>query len=249
MKNLIILMCLVALSLTTKAQVDTTAKFRNELFNKGRVTFGLKFGYTNSGIYGKDITYIFADSKTSSLSGFHAGIVVNTMLAKNFWLKHELLVGTKGAGVTLRDSISGLTYSSKLKMLSLELFPISPTFHYKGVQVYAGPYIGVLVDAQITRKDAAGNYYVDHKIYGSSEQFENTYRYLQKFDFGLSGGIEYQFKFGLLVGAKYNFGLTDIFQYANSYTFHDPMTRNIRIYNRSILLSLGYIFTKDKTWR
>lgn len=78
---------------------------------------------------------------------------------------------------------------------------------------------------------------------GEGGNDESKQKYLQKFDFGFNVGIEYQFSFGLLVGLKYTHGLTDIFQYANSYTFDDPKTGNIKIFNRSFLFSLGYKLT------
>jgi hypothetical protein len=51
--------------------------------------------------------------------------------------------------------------------------------------------------------------------------------------------------FGLFIGTKYMQGFTDIFQYANSYTFNDPK-KEIKIYNKAILFSIGYSFIKTK---
>ena len=255
MKYLIIILLFICTSMITHAQVnkndtrnnnviDTTAKFRNELFRTGRVRFGLKVGFTYANIDGPDVGNTFADSKTDYLPSFHAGIMVNSMIGKYFWLKHELLVIQKGAGVTLKDSING-HYSSTLKMLSIDLFPFSPTFHFKGFQVYAGPYASALIDAQIKRKDNNGQYFQDHSIFGDGSQFEDKSKYLQKFDFGLNAGLEYQFSFGLSVGIKYTHGFVDIFQYANSYTLNDGK-KNIKIYNRSFLFSVAYSFGKKK---
>jgi hypothetical protein len=245
MKKIIFIFIILFVLIKANAQIntDTTAKFRNELFNKGRVSFGIKAGFTSSTLYGSEISYIFADSKTEYLPGFHVGIMVNSMAGKYFWMKHELLLVKKGAGVTLTDSING-NYSSKLQMLSLNLFPISPTFHYKGFQVYAGPYLGALINAQIKRKDANGNDYNDRSIFGSGLQFEDKYprsKYLQKIDFGINAGIEYQFPFGLFIGAKYMQGFVEVFQYANALTFQDNKDK-IKIYNRSLMLSVGYSF-------
>lgn len=224
----------------SKIEIDTTTKFRNNLFNIGRVVFGIKAGFTYSNIYGSDITYIFADGKTNYQSAFHIGISVDSKLREYFWLKHELLFNQNGAGVLLSDSING-TYSSQLKTYYLQLFPISPTFHIKGFQLYVGPYISTLLDAKIQRKNASGEFYNDHSIFGDASQFENKSKYLQKFDFGIAAGIEYQFPFGLSIGAKYTHGFTEIFQYANSYTLNDTK-REIKIYNQGIQFSLGYSF-------
>ena len=244
MKKIFLIIVIFSIFIEANAQIDTSAKFRDELFNSRRVSFGIKAGLSYSNIYGKDIDYIFASSRTTLFPSFHLGIIVNSMMGKHFWLKHELLLIEKGAGVTLTDSING-NYSSKLRMMSINLFPISPTFHYKGLQIYAGPYLSALMNAQIIRKDQNGNEFTDHSIYGSGSSFEDKFKYLQKFDFGLNAGIEYQFPFGLLIGVKYMQGFVDVFQYANSYTFNANTSRtNIKIYNQSLLLSVGYSLGK-----
>lgn len=237
-------LCNIALGqIKEKTEIDTTTTFRNNLLNSGKVSFGLKAGYTHGNLFGSEMDYIFADSKTYWLSGFHAGILVNTQLSNYFWLKHELLFSQRGAGVTLFDSING-NYSSKLKTYYIDLYPINLTFHYQGFQIYGGPYISGLTHATIQRKDDNGNLYNDKSIFGDAgnSEAEDENKYLQKFDFGLNVGVEYRFSFGLFVGARYNHGFTDIFQYANSYTNGDNKNDNIRIYNRSLLFSVGYNF-------
>lgn len=223
-------------------KTDTCENFREQLFKNGKVNFGLKAGFNYSDLYGSGIGYIFAEKHTSWLPSFHIGVTVNSKIGKYFWLKHELLLIQKGAGVTLSDSING-NYASQLKMLSLDLFPLSPVFHYKALQLYAGPYISALVDAQIKRKDINGKEFNDHSVFGDGMQFENKTKYLQKFDFGINVGIEYEFTSGLSLGAKYTQGFTDLFQYANSHTFNDSL-KEISIYNRSLLFSVGYSFHK-----
>jgi hypothetical protein len=223
--------------------IDTTENFRNQLFKSGSVTFGLKAGYTQGNFYGSEIDYIFAGGTTKWISGFHAGMLVNSKVSKYFWLKHELIFSQRGAIVTLFDSLTG-NYSSKLKTYYLDLYPLNPTFHYKRFQLYGGPYISLLTHANIQRKNENGVLFKDKSIFGDASQFEDNSKYLQKFDFGMNLGIEYQFPFGFFIGAKYNHGFTDIFQYANSYTLNDPKTTPIKIYNRAFWVSVGYSFGK-----
>lgn len=242
MNKLFLILIFSLLTFISKAQIDTTQTFRKELFSKGYVAFGIKAGYSNSNIYGKDIDFIFASKQTSHFSAFHAGIFADAKVGKFFSLKHELIINQRGAGVILNDSLLG-DYDSKLAMLYLDLYPISPTFHYKNFQLYAGPYISMLVNASVQKKESNGTLYKDKSIFGEAGNNESEQQYLQKLDFGLNVGIEYQFSFGLLVGLKYTRGLTDIFQYANSYTFDDPKTGKIKIFNQSLLFSLGYKLT------
>jgi hypothetical protein len=223
--------------------IDTTENFRNQLFKSGSVTFGLKAGYTQGNFYGNEIDYLFAEGTTKWIAGFHAGIMVNSEISKHFWLKHELIFSQRGAIVTLFDSLTG-NYSSKLKTYYLDLYPLNPTFHYKRFQLYGGPYISLLTHANIQRKNENGVLFKDKSIFGDASQFEDNSKYLQKFDFGMNLGIEYQFPFGFFIGAKYNHGFIDIFQYANSYTLNDPKTTPIKIYNRAFWVSVGYSFGK-----
>ena len=243
--TLIMLFSISTLANNKETAKDTTSKFSNEMLNIGKVTFGLKAGYNISNLYGSEIDYIFADKQIDWVSGFHAGIVVNTQVNKYFWLKHELFFNQRGAGVMLNDSINGI-YSSKMRTYYLDLYPISPTFHFKGFQLYAGPYFSALTVATIQRKDELGNFYTDKSIFGDASNDESEKKYLQKFDFGINAGIEYQFPFGLLIGVKYTHGFTDVFQYANSYTLQDTKIDNIKIYNRSVLLSIGYVFSRKR---
>ncbi|MCS6819738.1 MAG: porin family protein [Chitinophagales bacterium] len=217
--------------------------FRKHLSRSGLVMFGIKAGYSHSNLYGKEIDYIFANNKTEWLPGFHAGLMVNASLNKFLGLKHELLFSMRGARVNLPDSIHG-PYSSSLKTYYLDLYPVSPTFHFKGFQLYAGPYVSLLTAASIQRKNETGNLFNDRTIFGTpgNRESENENKYLQKFDFGIHAGIEYQFQFGLFIGAKYVRGFTDIFQYANSYTFDDPKVDNIRIFTQTLMISAGYCF-------
>lgn len=67
-------------------------------------------------------------------------------------------------------------------------------------------------------------------------------RYLQKFDFGVNIGAQYQIKQNLAVELKYTHGFLDLFQYANSYTNEDSKNDKIKIFNRGFMASVAYSF-------
>lgn len=241
-----ILTVLLALPFCIKSQaqtapVDTTADFRNELFRNGKVLFGIEAGFSYTTLYGKELRYVFAENKVSYKPGYHFGLTVDNKIRENFRLKHELIFNQRVVGVPLSDSING-RYHSKLKMSYLELQPANATFQLKGFQVYAGPYISALLGAQIERKDNNGNTSADHRIFGTPGNDESQSKYLQKLDFGINIGIGYQLPIGLSIGVKYTHGLTDIFQYANSYTNGSTKMDNIKIYNRGWMVSVAYYF-------
>ncbi|MCX7743101.1 MAG: PorT family protein [Flavobacteriales bacterium] len=214
--------------------------------NIGRISWGIKGGYTLSNLWGDEIDYIFQNPQTKWQHGFHAGIHVNSMLKKFFWLKHEIAFTTKGAQVNRWDSLNNQVYESNFKTYYLDVYPISPTFHAYGFQISAGPYISALLAATIQKRDSIGNLYTDHSIYGSANNFEEKEKYLQKFDFGVHGSVEYLFKFGLFFHVRYNLGLIDIFQFANSYTLQDSKNTPIKIYHQYFQFSIGYNFARNK---
>lgn len=218
--------------------IDTTVKFQNKLFIKGKVSWGVKTAFIQSNLYGVDRSFLSINGQTKALNGFLFGMMVNSMIGKYFWMKHELNFHLHGAGITLHDSING-NYNSELRMYSLQLLPISPSFHIKGFQLYAGPYISALSDASLKRKDESGNYYTDHSIFGNDKENTEFNKYLQKFDFGIATGVEYEFYFGLNIGVRYTKGFIPIFDNANVNTFrqNNPV---IKIYNQAIIFSLGY---------
>ncbi len=238
---------LIALSICSTSWAQTTAPTHtqtgqeNALFENGKVSFGIKAGLSYSTLYGegKETGYVFA-GKPSYAPGYHFGLQVNNKINKNFWLKHELIFNHKVAGILLNDSDNN-PYNSKLKMSYLELQPVNLTFHLKGFQVYAGPYISALAGAQISLKDEEGNFFDDHSIYGTANNDESEHKYLQKIDFGINTGLEYQLPVGLSIGAKYTYGLTDIFQHASGYSPHAAQS-DIKMYNRGFMVVIGYMF-------
>jgi hypothetical protein len=244
MKNLHILLWLVWL--VTAIQVRAQQADTSHLVIHGRTSFGIKFGLTQSQLYGSQIDSLSADGSASAIQGFHVGVTVNSMLGNHFWLKHELLVTQRGSNITLSDPING-SYKTTLKTWSLDLFPFSPTYHYKGIQVYAGPYLSVLLDAAERRKNASGLFEDDHSIFGNGRNIQRQSKYLQKFDYGICVGIEYEFKFGVNVGAKYTRGYAELLDAANSITvgkITDPT--KIAIYSEFVNVSLGYSFARGK---
>ena len=226
--------------------IDTSIAFQNKLFNQDKIKFGIVAGVTYANIYGKEIDYIFADSKTTWQPSLHIGIEVNSMIGAHLSIKNELILNQREAGVTLVDTFTGNKYTSKLKTLYLELYPFSLAYSYKNLQIYAGPYVSALVNAGIKRKDVNGNSYTDKTIYETPSNDETVQKYLQKIDYGLASGVSYDLPFGFFISAKYTYGFADIFQFANSFSLGDPKTDKINIYNKAILISIGYTLSKNK---
>jgi len=218
MKNTFIIFFLLFFVLKTSAQ-------------QGELTFGISAGINRSSLNGSDIDSLSTGGSSKSLNGTLIGITVDNKIAKHFGLKHELFYSQRFMILQLNDNING-NFSSKLKRQYIELFPVSPAFYYKGIQVYAGPYVGILINASMQRKDANGNLYTDKSFYGIGEA---PSRYSQKMDAGFVTGINYEFSNGFNLGARYIRGFVPLIENANT----KPQWK---IYNESFFVTIGYTF-------
>ena len=222
---LIILITFIVPLYKVKAQIPGTA------------VIGIKAGYTLSSLWGANVgDSLSTGGKTSSKSGFNLGVGVNSMLGKYFWLKHDLFLVKKGAVLSINDG-KNPTYKSNLNLLYLDLYPCSPTFHYKGLQLFAGPYLGGLISSSIQRKNSAGDLYTDKSIYGAGSTLKH---YTEHIDLGFVAGVEYEFNCGLNIGIRYVRGFVPLME--NTQT----TAGQAKIYNKSMNISIGYTFGRDK---
>lgn len=205
----------------------------------GVTTFGLRVGILSPALYGSEVSSISNAGSPSPKTGFTGGILINSRLKKYFWLKHELLFSSRVLNVQLKDSIHS-AYNSIYSRQYIDIFPLSPCFHFKGLQIYGGPYLGLLCGAWMQRMDAGGNLQKNYSIYGSGTEMGKQQT---KYDAGIMLGIEYEFRFGLNISAKYVRGFTSIIDYANANTFDDPHG-TISVYNSYLSLNMGYSFIK-----
>lgn len=193
--------------------------------------FTIKAGYLQTDLRGADLDLFSFDGKTKSSDGFMVGIEYNSEISRFISLKHELNFKSHGAEIQLNDNVNG-TYSSTLKMNSLELQPFNVAFRYKFIQLYAGPYASALINASITRKDKNGNNCKDTSIFGKPYEETEQNKYLQKMDFGATAGVLVEFNKTVSIGIRYNHGLVPIFD-------NTTELQTIRIYNQGWGITLG----------
>lgn len=230
----IIFSLLVLTGLSVKAQ-----DFKEDL--KGKTSFSVKAGWLQSKLKGDDVKDLAIDGKIDHRNAFFVGVSVDNSIGTYFGLKHELYYQNYGA--KFKRELEDHTFDATLEMHSLRLNPISPTFKVGGLQVYAGPYINMLLYSSITAVDEEGKTYKDHGIFGSTEDDQEDSKYLQKMDYGVTVGIEYQFKFGMVLGIKYTKGFASIFDNANTFGVDkNKGMKDIKIYNQTFGLYLGYRF-------
>lgn len=149
------------------------------------VKFGVKGGLNISKLTDTD--------GSKALAGFHAGGLVNIGLDKSWAIQPELVYSTQGTKA--ERSVLWLTSSNTVKVNYINVpvmvqYSIVPEFYLE-----AGPQVGFLTAAKVKSGDVT----VDIK--------DN----MQSVDFGLGFGFGYKFDMGLGVNARYNFGLTKVY--------------------------------------
>jgi hypothetical protein len=202
----------------------------------GRVSFGIEAGYTQSGFYGKDKDSVSSNGKTTTIPGWHIGLIANTSVTQTFSLQHELALTQKGAGVSKIDP-NGHLYDTQLRMLTLDLFPATPTFKFSGFEVFAGPYLSMLVNGHYRLKDAQDNFY-DHQIFGTPENLGINDKVLEKIDYGINAGIGYEYK-DWAIRAKYVRGFAEVLDDPYALNVGNPKT-SIAVYNQYFSITLAY---------
>lgn len=113
----------------------------------------------------------------------------------------------------------------------IDIYPVTPTFHFKGLQLFAGPSISLIVASQ---KDSI--------ISGQVKKIsDNKMDGLNRYDLGVMAGIEYEFNFGLNLGVRMTHGFTSVYQ-KNS-------TTNVQTqwFNQTYLLTIGYTIGRKPT--
>lgn len=196
-------------------------------------TFGISGGTNWSSLTGKDLDNISSDGSAKSVIGQTIGITLDNKSSNYFGLKHEIFYSQRATTIRIDDKINP-TFDSKFKRQYIDLFPASPTLYYRGFEVYTGPYVGLLLNASVQRKDENGNTYTDKTIYGTGDA---TADYTQKMDAGLVAGLNYALPNGINIGARYIRGFVSILEDADS-------RHQGKIYNESFFVTIGYKFNK-----
>jgi hypothetical protein len=206
-------------------------------FTRAQVTIGIKTDYNLSRIAG-DWEELLEDYAGFNLEifdiefnldpkfkgGFNAGVYAEILISENFYLQPELMYSLKGvrfddnfdfkgefAGY-YADVIGDYTYKQSLHYLDLPVFA-----KYKskgGFMLFGGPYIAYLIsgkgeliiDAHYTTNVFGFPLSGGQEIERPGLETEN----FKKIDFGIAGGIGYEFSFGLGINARYVKGLINI---------------------------------------
>lgn len=150
---------------------------------------GIKGGLNVSNLYIDDV------DDENARYGFNLGFYGQVFSSDVFALQPELLFSTKGSKAEYGGVFDG-TIKYNLSYLDL---PVLAVFKLgESAEIHVGPYLSYLLGANVSHEGDLGN---------GVEDINKDH--LKSFDFGLSGGFGLNFG-NLQVGARYNYGLTEI---------------------------------------
>jgi len=172
---------------------------------------GLKTGLNVASISGDDTSNL--DARTGVFFGGFAELCITN----DFAIQPELLYSMQGAKYTQSDGFDG---TLKLDYLTLPIMAKIKVIDELYVQ--AGPQIGFLVSATD-----------EFKSIGDSGE-DDIKDSLNNIDLGANVGLGYQFESGLIFGARYNLGLSNINDIVDSDNFKNQ--------NGVFQFSVGYKF-------
>ena len=202
---------------------------------QAQVRGGVRAGF-NAATWGGDAVESFSEMmgnagamEINMKPGFHVGAYVQLPLTNGLSLEPGVYYSQKGVEVSQTFMSSSFikpraTITDNAHYVEM---PVLLRAHLgPGFQIYAGPQVGYLVENRI-RAEAG--------LFGASYEYNTSADPgLRKFDFGLAGGLGYEFAGGVNLQAGYEYGLSTL----------DEGRSNVDAYNRVIKVSLGYTFGK-----
>ena len=179
-------------------------------------SFGIKGGFNFSNLYSDDV------DDENVLTGFNVGFFANAPLAAGISIQPEVNFTTKGA--ELQYNNANFQGTGKFNLSYVEVPLLLKVNLTKNFNIHGGPYAAFLVNAKVTNEDANGNINFEDQVNKDD---------LNKFDYGLAGGIGFDVdNFGL--GIRYNYGLQTVGKertyLGTTYTFPDAKNSSLSIY-------------------
>ncbi len=221
MKKKILLLASIAISTLSFAQINPT--------------FGIRGGVSSASINGDAINNLhnlldFAKGmvKTKNNTGFFGGGYVTIPFSDVISVEPALYYSQKGYELKGSLNIKGIDFlgaNAKARLNSQYIdLPILIKANIKGLQLFAGPQISYLAQANLqTTAGVLGINLLNRKI-DASDQFN-------RWDAGITTGIGYKFANGMNVIGSYDYGLSKV-----------DANKNLNSYNRSIKIGIGFSF-------
>ncbi len=173
------------------------------VYSQEQLTIGVKGGLnlanvsiTNSSAY----TY-------NSLTGYHAGAFLLIKLSK-IGIQPEILFSRQGTYTTFNSTFNSTDLNARYDYINVPV--IIKLYIASGINFQVGPQVGFLVSA----KDDQPNFDINGKLISiTSDDIKDQ---LKSSDFSAALGLGWDAPFGLTVDARYNLGLSKIYNVTGS---------------------------------
>lgn len=186
--------------------------------NAQQVNFGAKAGVNFASIGGDDTDDM--DGKT----GFHLGLISEILFSEKFAFQPEILYSSQGAKGEYSEE--GVSVEGKLNLDYINIPLLAKYFVTPNLNIHAGPQLGFLVGAEEEYTASFGGETESETI----DLKDDT----KGMDFALAAGLGYKLDMGLFFDARYNLGLSNIWDYEDEDDFSQQ--------NNVIQLSVGFMF-------
>jgi hypothetical protein len=204
MKKIFVVTAFYLITVTGRSQVLISVLFGDKL-NTGKVTFGLLLGNAWNSLSG----YTTADAQ----SNFNMGLFLTVKMKERLFIQFDALAkfkqGAKGLPVySLGDAILDSIYQHSQVQRTIPCLALITTLQYrlwKYLNIELGPQVAL-------RMKAIDHFHADHE--GDDLLFEKEISgSATRFDFGITGGLSWQFSKGqgVKTGIRYYTGLIDVF--------------------------------------
>lgn len=177
---------------------------------------GIKGGLNFTNLYTDDV------DDNNVLSSFNAGVYANLPISPAVSIQPELNFSRKGAELVYDNAFATGTTRLKLNYLEMPVLlklNVTPNFN-----IHFGPYAAYLIDGKATNESNNSSFNFEENINNDD---------LNKWDYGLSGGIGFDFA-STSLGIRYNYGLQTIGKERNfggsTYTFPDSKNSALSLY-------------------
>ncbi len=164
-------------------------------------------------------------------TGFHAGFYMVQPLSERWSVEPGIYYSTKGVRVSQRlldDTMVGSLLNVKASVANVSHYLDMPVyFRYNitdGFHIYGGPQVSYLMENKVRAEAGLLGFSIGQTVPVDPG--------LRKWDFGLSGGLGYEFTNGLNVRAGYDHGLTTL----------DEGRGDFEAYNKAVKVSVGFTF-------
>lgn len=204
-------------------------------FAQMKPSFGVKAGLSSATIKG-DAAGSFNNLvdlsggafTTKSHTGFYAGAFASLPVSEAVSIEPGVYYSQKGYELNGALSVKGMDFlgaNAKAVLNSNYIdVPLLLKVNMNGFQVFAGPQVSYLVNADLHTTAGALGFNILNSTMDATGQ-------LNRWDAAVTGGLGYQFGNGLTLSAAYDHGLSRI-----------NAGKNLDAYNRSFKVGLGYRF-------